>query len=158
MILLLTSNIKGDFELLKLVRENENFMLQLDCGNNQIDDATLTGNNIISVRGALDKDSKFPPLRLLDIEGVKILLLNGEKESVVFGTEVVEQKAHEFKADVAIFGTVDSQISYKKGNTLYLNPGAFGRDKTYLLLVFKESKHGNKPELEVIRKTIEYEE
>lgn len=158
MVLLLTSNIRGNHELLQLIWENETFDLHIDCGNNHFDDATLDANNIISVRGIEDHDSKFPPMRLLDIKNVKILLINGEKESVFFGTDIIEQKANEFGADIVIYGTLDDQAIFRKNEILYLNPGSFNDENNYLLLVFKESLTGSKPEIEVIKKKIQYED
>ncbi len=152
MRLLLTSYIEADSDLLKFVRESETFDLQLDCGNSGYPDAILKQNSIISVRGEDDSQDIQSYMRLLEIEGAKILLINGSKEATNFGTDFVEQKAYELRADICIYGHVKEQAIFKKSNVLYLSPGLFRQNKEYLMVNIN-----SKNDIQVIKKTVENE-
>ena len=91
---------------------------------------TLTSKPVYGVRGNCDLNSSAEAELLLTVEGVKILLVHGHKQSVKSSLLGLGLYAQEKEADVALFGhTHIPTEQFYNGIHLY-NPGSLGEPRT----------------------------
>ncbi len=91
---------------------------------------TLTQKPVYSVRGNCDLNSTAEAELVLSVEGVKILLVHGHKQSVKSSLLGLGLYAREKEAEVALFGhTHIPAEQFYDGVHLY-NPGSLGEPRT----------------------------
>ncbi len=103
------------------------------------------------VKGNCDAFAPYPPSRIVELEGHRILMAHGHGYYVNFGTRDLAADAAANNCDVAIYGhTHRPEIDDSDPELLILNPGSIsfprqqGRQKTYMIL---ELEQGKKPEV-----------
>ncbi len=108
---------------------------------------------VYMVKGNCDYFVDYPPSRILELAGHRILMAHGHGYYVNFGTRDLVADAQANDCDVTIYGhTHRPQIDDSDPNLLVLNPGSItyprqeGRQKTYIILDLEE---GKRPEAEI---------
>lgn len=125
MKILLTSDIHGNYELVKAIKaKHKDCNYHLDAGDSRIPEHTLDIDNIISVRGNSDIHSNLPLMRILELDGKRFLLIHGHIQSVKYKTQELEALAKIEKADYCIYGHTHIQDIRIKDGITYINPGA----------------------------------
>ena len=79
---------------------------------------------ITAVRGNCDWASPLPAVRLLHLEGTRVLMLHGDQHGVKGGLAGLQRLAAEQRADVVLYGhTHAASCTYLDG-VYFLNPGS----------------------------------
>ena len=84
---------------------------------------STTKIGMMAVKGNCDFDNVEDEL-IFDIEDKNIFLCHGDKYSVKYGLEQLEEKAKEVEANIVIFGHTHTPLCIEKDNILYINPGS----------------------------------
>ena len=84
---------------------------------------SATKVSMMAVKGNCDFDNVEDEL-IFDIEDKNIFLCHGDKYSVKYGLEQLEEKAKEVEANIVIFGHTHTPLCIEKDNILYINPGS----------------------------------
>ncbi len=127
MKLLITSDVHSDYEmLLKVINEHKDVDYHLNAGDMCLDPKVWERHHIVSVKGNNDFGSELPYMRVLDFEGVRILLTHGHIEHVKFGIERIKLKAKVNDVQIVIFGHTHDRYLMSEEGILFINPGALG--------------------------------
>lgn len=125
MKLLITSDVHGRLDDLKqVILKHQDCNLHLNAGDMSLDPKYYESLNVITVKGNNDFGVDLPLERLIDIEGQKILLTHGHKESVKFGLSRLKLKAKLLGANIVIFGHTHQKHMEIDQGILFINPGA----------------------------------
>ncbi len=109
----------------------------------------LAGEDIpvFLVKGNCDYFADYPPSRIVELAGHRILMAHGHGYYVNFGTGDLAADALANDCDVTIYGhTHRPEIDTSTPGLLILNPGSVafprqpGRQKTYMILNLEEGK------------------
>ena len=73
-----------------------------------------------------------------DLFGKRFLLCHGHRYSVKSTMSLLEERAHEVKADCVVFGHTHRVHNTEKDGILYLNPGAACEHQFMILLVLDD--------------------
>ena len=94
------------------------------------------------VRGNCDWGSFDEPERLLELEGVRILMLHGHTRNVKSSPLAAQYAAREWGADVLLFGHTHCPLVDWDGTLYTMNPGAAGdpRRPTYGVITMENGK------------------
>lgn len=115
----------------------------------------LAGEDIpvFLVKGNCDYFADYPPSRIVELAGHRILMAHGHGYYVNFGTKDLAADALANNCDIAIYGhTHRPEIDDSTPGLLILNPGSIafprqpGREKSYMILDLEE---GTAPEAEL---------
>ncbi|MGI6486086.1 MAG: metallophosphoesterase [Thermoanaerobacterales bacterium] len=103
------------------------------------------GCNILCVSGNCDFCAMEPKERIVEFEGVNILITHGHMYKVKYGYERLLKRAKEVSAKIVVFGHTHKSENVTIDNVLLLNPGStvFPRDGgnyTYAILNIKDGK------------------
>ncbi len=90
---------------------------------------TLTHMPVYNVRGNCDLGSDAEAESLLFLEGVKILMVHGHKQSVKSSLLGLSLYAREKEANVALFGHTHIPTEQYHQNVLLYNPGSLGEPR-----------------------------
>ncbi len=127
MKLLITSDVHGDQEMLvEVIKRHQGIDYHLNAGDMCMDMNRLERYHIVSVKGNNDFGSDLPYFRLLELNGLKVLLTHGHLEHVKFGMERLKLKAKMMKAEVCIFGHTHQRYMMVDDGILFINPGSLG--------------------------------
>ena len=131
----------------------------LHLGDSQEDEEefaeVLAGENIpiYMVKGNCDYFVDYPPARIIELAGHKILMAHGHGYYVNFGTRDLVADAQANGCDITMYGhTHRPEIDGSIEDLLILNPGSLayprqkGRQKSYMIMELEE---GKKPEVEL---------
>lgn len=137
---LVISDTHGDKELIKEVQQKEKPDVTLHLGDFARD---LEGG--YAVKGNCDAFSKEPLERILDIEGLKILMVHGHVEGVKGSLEGLFYKAKVKEVDIALFGHTHRPFGAEVEDIFIFNPGSLRfpapeEVKSYLVLEIKEGE------------------
>lgn len=135
MKLLITSDIHGDLEaLLKVIKKHQDVDYHLNAGDMCLDQKIWEKHHIVSVKGNNDFGSNLPYIRVLDFDGIRILLTHGHLEHVKFGMERIKLKAKVNDVQIVIFGHTHERYLMAEEGILFINPGALsGYHKSYAI-------------------------
>ena len=94
------------------------------------------------VRGNCDWGSFDQPERLLEFEGVRVLMMHGHTRNVKSSPLAAQYAAREWGADVLLFGHTHRPLVDYDGTLYTMNPGAIGdfRRPTYGVVTIENSK------------------
>ncbi|MGI6782069.1 MAG: metallophosphoesterase family protein [Acholeplasmataceae bacterium] len=134
MKILITSDIHGDINKLALLHEIESFDLHLDAGDSNIHADDLRRMGIISVKGNTDFFSQLPPIRVIENELGKIIIVHGHNQSVKSGFELLVTIAENLRANYMIYGHTHNELVQTVNNITYINPGSLKYGKTYVVI------------------------
>lgn len=127
MKLLITSDVHGDdISLLDVINLHKDVDYHINAGDMCLDEKKLKRHHIVSVKGNNDFGSHLPYFRILDFEGIKILLTHGHLEHVKFGLDRLKHKAKVNQVEICIFGHTHERYMMVDDGILYINPGALG--------------------------------
>ncbi len=127
MKLLITSDVHGDLDALSAVIEkHKDIDYHLNAGDMCIDPKRYERHHIITVKGNNDFGVNLPWLRVLDLEGLKILLTHGHMEFVKFGLDRLKLKTKLMEANIVIFGHTHERYLMVDEDIMFINPGALG--------------------------------
>jgi len=141
MKLLITGDIHGRSDLLeKVIKKEEGFDLHLNTGDLGLDIKTVEKTKMVAVKGNNDYYHDLPTERLIEFDGLKILLTHGHLQSVKYGLQELIDLAESLKVDLCIFGHTHEAFYKTIHNITYINPGALSgfKDKSYA--VFEKGK------------------
>jgi len=124
---LITSDIHGNIDALNEVKKKHaDIIHHLDAGDICLDQIQYERHHLITVKGNNDFRSKEPYFRVVDLEGVKILISHGHLEHVKFGLEKLLLKAKSHEVNLCIFGHTHERYMMVKDGILMINPGSLG--------------------------------
>lgn len=127
MKLLITSDVHGDFDGLKeVIEKHKDIDYHINAGDMCIDPKRYERYHIITVKGNNDFGVDLPWYRVLDLEGLKILLTHGHMEFVKFGFDRLKLKTKLMEASIVIFGHTHERYLMVENNMMLINPGALG--------------------------------
>ena len=94
------------------------------------------------VPGNCDWGSFDQPERLLEFEGVRVLMMHGHTRNVKSSPLAAQYAAREWGADVLLFGHTHRPLVDYDGTLYTMNPGAIGdfRRPTYGVVTIENSK------------------
>ena len=115
--------------------------LYLHCGDSELTTKKLTP--FASVRGNNDYDTSLPRQRLIDINGLRVLVIHGDHFVSSFNDKGLVDKAKKESADVVFFGHIHRFCDYTEEGIRFINPGScnFNRDGTlpcYAIVTFED--------------------
>ena len=95
-----------------------------------------------TVPGNCDWGSFDQPERLLEYEGVRVLMMHGHNRNVKSSPLAAQYAAREWGADVLLFGHTHRPLVDYDGTLYTMNPGAIGdfRRPTYGVVTIENSK------------------
>ena len=95
-----------------------------------------------TVPGNCDWGSFDEPERLLELEGVRILMLHGHTRNVKSSPLAAQYAAREWGADILLFGHTHRPLVDWDGTLYTMNPGAAGdpRRPTYGVITMENGK------------------
>lgn len=127
MKLLITSDVHSDSSsLLRVIKKHKDVDYHLNAGDMCLDMNRMERYHIVSVKGNNDFGSDLPYFRVLDLDGLKILLTHGHLEHVKFGIERLKLKAKLHNVNICIFGHTHQRYMMMEDDILFINPGALG--------------------------------
>lgn len=127
MTFLITSDVHGKYERLKSVIEKHNHITHhLNAGDMVLNPNQYLNHHIITVKGNNDFGVDLPYIRIIDLEGIKIMLTHGHLEYVKFGLDKLKLKAKLHQVDLVVFGHTHERYLMVEENIMFINPGALG--------------------------------
>lgn len=141
MKLLITGDIHGRNDILEGVLKREKQIdYHLNTGDLGLDIKTIEASKMIAVRGNNDIFLDLPLMRVLDLEGVKILLTHGHIQNVKYGLNALVQEAKSQKVSICIYGHTHEASYQTIDGIIFLNPGALGEFKGKSYAVYKDGE------------------
>jgi len=137
MKLLITGDLHGRSDLLEKILEKEkDFTMHLNTGDLGIDIKTMEASKMIAVKGNNDYYFDLPTERIIEVDGLKILLTHGHLQNVKYGLQDLIELAEQLKVDICIFGHTHEAFYKKIHDITYINPGALSGyfEKSYVVL------------------------
>ena len=117
-----------------ILKKHKSFDFHLDAGDSQMNLKFLEAKGIVSVKGNTDFFSKLPEMRLLEHEGLKILLTHGHLYYVKRNLDLLVDKAKSLDVNICIFGHTHMRYSKVIKGVLFLNPGALSNyERSYAI-------------------------
>lgn len=127
MKLLITSDIHGHEDRLEeVIKKHPDINYHLNAGDMVLNELVYQKHHIVTVKGNCDFFSNEPLLRVLDLDGLKILLTHGHKEGVKAGLDQLISKAQYHQVNMVIFGHTHQAYLKEDLQITILNPGALG--------------------------------
>ncbi|WP_162146801.1 metallophosphoesterase family protein [Acholeplasma granularum] len=136
MKLLITGDIHGrDDVLQKVLKKEKTFDMHLNTGDIGLDFQTIENSKMIAVKGNTDYYLDLPTERLIEHNGLRILLTHGHLQNVKYGLTELIMMAKEMDANICIFGHTHDPFYRRIDNIIFINPGALTgiKDKTYAI-------------------------
>lgn len=127
MKLLITSDIHGAYDNLKQVTQlHKDRDFHLDAGDICLPPHMYESFYLTTVKGNNDFGSNEPYIRILNLNGLKVMLTHGHREHVKITMDTLIHVALAERVDVVIFGhTHHPYYQVDQGITI-INPGALG--------------------------------
>ncbi len=127
MKLLITSDVHGHLERLEeVIKKHKDVDYHINAGDMCLDDFLIEPCHLITVKGNNDFYSTAPYQRVLNLDGLKILLTHGHIEGVRFRLGRLKKEAKHNSVDLVIFGHTHIKYFKKDQDMIILNPGALG--------------------------------
>ena len=95
-----------------------------------------------AVPGNCDWGSFDQPERLLEFEGVRVLMMHGHTRNVKSSPLAAQYAAREWGADVLLFGHTHQPVVDRSGDFWVMNPGCIGPSvrRTYGVITLEDGK------------------
>lgn len=90
---------------------------------------TLTKSPVYAVRGNCDIASSEEAMRIVTVEGKRILMVHGNKQKVKSGLLQLGLYAQEMQVDAALFGHSHLPAQEMYSNIVLYNPGSLGEPR-----------------------------
>src|SRR5690606_5042983 len=141
MKLLITGDIHGRSDILdKVLTIEKDYDMHLCTGDLGLDLKTLEVNHIIAVKGNNDYYHDLPTERLIEHQGLRILLTHGHLQNVKYGLNELILMAKEMDANICIFGHTHDAFYRRIDNIIFINPGALTGHKDKTFAVYEKEK------------------
>lgn len=128
MKILITSDTHGSYSKVSdFIIERGDIDLMLHAGDGVEDCQYIgyeTGVVYYVVKGNNDFFTNEPYEKIIDLEGIRILLTHGHKNGVDFSLRGLLAKAIDKSCDLVIFGHTHTYTKIKESGILFLNPGS----------------------------------
>ena len=131
MILIISDYHKQEEKVLELINKYNPSHI-FCCGDGESEEEFYQVNNIISVRGNCDYIN-LPLVRVIEIEGRKILMTHGHLHNVHFDIFKLYLLAVENGVSYVLYGHTHNQILEEYEGITFINPGAL-KDGSYALI------------------------
>lgn len=126
MKLLVVSDSHGDrdilIELIKTYKGKVDAMIH--CGDSELAETDSVWQEMMSVKGNMDFDQAYPPVRSIEIGQEKIVWVHGHLHDVKNSMQTLVFLAKEVKAKFAFFGHTHELAAEMIDGVLVLNPGS----------------------------------
>lgn len=127
MKLLITSDVHGDLQGLKeIIERHQDIDMHINAGDMTLDPKYYEPFHIITVKGNNDFGVDLPYIRILDVQGIKIMLSHGHLEHVKFSLDRLKLRAKLEGVALVIFGHTHERYLMVEEGIMFLNPGALG--------------------------------
>ena len=144
MKILVTSDSHGAVDAMRLAVEREQPDTVLFLGDCLHDAEGLQRSfaklPVETVPGNCDWGSLDEPERLIELDGVRILMLHGHTRGVKYNGMNAYYAAKEMGADVLLYGHTHCPLVNYDGTTYTMNPGSIRYTGTYGVLVLENGK------------------
>lgn len=131
MILIISDYHKREDLVVDLIKKY-NPTYTICCGDGESDLSFYEENNIISVKGNCDL-ANLPHVKILEIEGRKILVTHGHLYNVHFDIFKLYLLAKENDCECVLFGHTHIQMIEEYEGKTFINPGAL-KDGNYAII------------------------
>jgi len=127
MKILVVSDTHGDTKPLKALLDSCAHQVQMtihlgDCKNDLMDMQNYPNLAKVAIDGNVDFGEES--VKVLTLEGRRVLLLHGHKHGVKSGMDRLVYFAKENEADVCLFGHTHFQTMFTQDDILFMNPGS----------------------------------
>ena len=127
MTLLITSDAHGALENLKMVsKKHRDVDYHLDAGDICLPRHLYEPLHLVTVKGNNDFGSDEPYTRILDLNGLRVMLTHGHREHVKLTRETLLNIALAERVDVVIYGHTHRPYYQVDQGITIINPGALG--------------------------------
>ncbi|WP_251712372.1 metallophosphoesterase [Lactococcus ileimucosae] len=99
------------------------------CGDSELPSNDEIWKGITVVSGNCDYDDGYSEVKMVEVEGKKVLIAHGHQFYVGFGLERYSYFAEEKEADIALFGHIHQPVAQIIGKTLFINPGSVSQPR-----------------------------
>lgn len=141
MKLLITGDIHGQHDVLeKVLKKEKDYDLHLNTGDLGLDIETIKQLDMIAVKGNTDYDLNLPTERLIEHQGLRILLTHGHLQNVKYGLNELILMAEEMQADICIFGHTHDAFYRQINDVTFINPGALSGHYAKTYAIYEEKK------------------
>ncbi|MFA7417157.1 MAG: YfcE family phosphodiesterase [Acholeplasma sp.] len=141
MKLLITGDIHGRNDMLqKVLKKVKTFDLHLNTGDLGLDIPTIEAAKMIAVKGNTDYYLDLPTERLIEHQGLRILLTHGHLQNVKYGLNELILMAKEMDANICIFGHTHDAFYRRIDNIIFINPGPLTGHKDKTFAVYEKEK------------------
>lgn len=141
MKLLITGDIHGQYDVLeKVLKKEKHFDLHLNTGDLGLDIETINQLGMIAVKGNTDYDLNLPTERLIEHQGLRILLTHGHLQNVKYGLNELIVMAEEMQANICIFGHTHDAFYRQINHVTFINPGALSGHYAKTYAIYEEKK------------------
>jgi|SRR5690554_1279388 len=141
MKLLITGDIHGRSDMLqKVLKKVKTFDLHLNTGDLGLEFPTIEAAKMIAVKGNTDYYLDLPTERLIEHQGLRILLTHGHLQNVKYGLNELILMAKEMDANICIFGHTHDAFYRRIDNIIFINPGALTGHKDKTFAVYEKEK------------------
>ncbi len=128
---LITSDSHGVTEELQIIRQRHQLNTNIHCGDSELfgDSPYLRG--FLTVGGNCDRKGDFPYEKLIEIDGLRILIVHGHRHRVKSSLLNLSLAAKEAGVDIICFGHSHVPYADKIDNQIFINPGSIRLPKQY---------------------------
>ncbi|MGI6175345.1 MAG: metallophosphoesterase [Christensenellales bacterium] len=125
MRIIVLSDTHGRRSLVRATLEKAGrFDVLLYAGDGCDDVADIQNATVYCVRGNCDYNTQHPKERVLELGGMRILLVHGHKYHVKSGLYTLYYRAQEVNADYVVFGHTHQSLITQLGGVTFINPGS----------------------------------
>ena len=141
MKLLITGDIHGRSDMLeKVLKKEPTFDLHLNTGDIGLDLNTIEQSKMIAVKGNTDYYLDLPTERIIEHEGIKILLTHGHLQNVKYGLSELITLAKEMDVQMCIFGHTHDPFYCIIDHIIFINPGTLTGQTHKTYAVYEKEK------------------
>src|SRR5690554_8229546 len=141
MKLLITGDIHGRSDMLqKVLKKVKTFDLHLNTGDLGLELPTIEAAKMIAVKGNTDYYLDLPTERLIEHQGLRILLTHGHLQNVKYGLNELIVMAEEMQANICIFGHTHDAFYRQINHVTFINPGALSGHYAKTYAIYEEKK------------------
>lgn len=100
------------------------FDVLLHAGDGCDDIMDVQNAEVYCVRGNCDCSIRHPKERVLELDGMRVLLVHGHEYRVKSGLYMLFYRAEEVDADYVVFGHTHQSLITQLGGRVFVNPGS----------------------------------
>lgn len=130
-VIIVMSDSHGDREIVKEIKDR--YQGKVDAifhnGDSELrpDDTVWEGIHV--VRGNMDFYSEYPERLLTEVGDIRVAQTHGHLYHINFDFQKLDLWAQEQEADICLYGHLHVPNAWRKGKTLFLNPGSISQPR-----------------------------